>query len=106
MTQKSEGENRCSLRRTGHIPGRWLRRTSSVAIGAVAALMLACPAYAAEIDDLSLDDLSNSTITTASRFSQRISESPSSATVIRGDEIRSHGWSNLAEALVSVPGFE
>lgn len=70
------------------------------------ALTLATPASAAEVDELSLDDLLNTRITTAAKFSQRISESPSSATVIRGEEIRSHGWRNLSEALVSVRGFE
>jgi iron complex outermembrane receptor protein len=69
-------------------------------------LMLAGTACATEIDDLSLDDLLNTKITTASKFSQRISESPSSAVVIRGEEIRSHGWRNLSEALISVRGFE
>jgi len=69
-------------------------------------LAFAARATAAGIDDLSLDDLQKIEITTASRFSQPISESPSSATVIRGEEIRSHGWRNLSEALSSVPGFE
>ena len=63
-------------------------------------------AHAAELDDMSLDDLLNTTITTASKFSQRISESPSSAVVIRSEEIYSHGWHTLAEALSSVRGFE
>ncbi|CAK0766053.1 iron complex outermembrane recepter protein [Gammaproteobacteria bacterium] len=61
---------------------------------------------AVEIDDLSLEDLVNTKITTASKFSQRVSEAPSSATVIHGEEIRAHGWRNLGEVLVSVPGFE
>ena len=69
-------------------------------------LFLASPAGAAEVIDLSLEDLLNTKITTASKFSQRVSEAPSSVTVIRGDEIRSHGWRNLGEALVSVNGFE
>ena len=50
-------------------------------------LVLPVQATAAEIDELSLDDLQNISITTASKFSQPISESPSSATVIRGEEI-------------------
>jgi iron complex outermembrane receptor protein len=69
-------------------------------------LPMAPPVDAAEVDELSLDDLLNTRITTASKFSQRVSEAPSSVTVIRGEEIRSHGWRNLSEALVSVPGFE
>ncbi len=70
------------------------------------ALSMAIQASAAEVDDLSLDDLLNTRISTASKFSQRVSESPSSATVISSDEIRSHGWRNLGEALVSARGFE
>lgn len=66
----------------------------------------AMAACAGDVDELSLDDLLNTRITTASRFSQRISEAPSSASVIRGEEIRSHGWRNLAEALSSLRGFE
>lgn len=69
-------------------------------------LTLAAQARAMEVNELSLDDLLNTRISTASKFSQRISESPSSASVIPGEEIRSHGWRNLAEALVSVRGFE
>ncbi len=61
---------------------------------------------ATEIDDLSLEDLVNTTITTASKFSQNLSEAPSNATVVRGEEIRSHGWRNLNEALESIPGFQ
>ena len=59
-----------------------------------------------KLAELSLEDLLNTNITTASKFTQRISEAPSTATVISGDEIRSHGWRNLSEALVSVNGFE
>lgn len=69
-------------------------------------LVLSTQATAADIDELSLDDLQNMKISTVSKFSQPISESPSSATVIRGEEIRSHGWLNLSDALSSVPGFE
>ena len=70
------------------------------------ALCLATALGATELEDLSLEDLLNTKITTASKFSQRVSESPSSATVIRREEIRSHGWHNLHEALVGVRGFE
>ena len=68
-------------------------------------LCMAHPVGATEVEDLSLDDLLNTKITTASKFNQRVSEAPSSVTVIRRDEIRSHGWRNLSEALVSVNGF-
>ncbi len=85
------------------------RKSSSASLAVwvgMSVLLVAHPADAADVDDLSLDDLLNTRITTASKFSQRISESPSTATVIRGEEIRSHGWRNLSEALASVRGFE
>ncbi len=69
-------------------------------------MILPVPVQAADVENLSLEDLINTKITTASKFSQRISEAPSRATVISGDEIRSHGWRTLSEALVSVNGFE
>ena len=77
-----------------------------VVLMALSILALSNQACAEDVDKLSLDDLLNTRITTASKFSQRVSESPASATVISSDEIRSHGWRNLGEALVSVRGFE
>jgi len=80
-------------------------QTLSVVVG-LFALFPVTPLFAADLDELSFEDLLNTTITTASKFSQRVSAAPSSVTVIRGEEIRSHGWRNLSEALVSVRGFE
>lgn len=64
------------------------------------------PVIAADVAELSLDELLNTSITTASKFSQRISDSPSSATVISREEIHAHGWHTLAEALASLPGVD
>lgn len=72
----------------------------------LALLVLSLPTVAGAVDELSLDELLDTTITTAAKFSQRVSESPASTVVIRGEEIRSHGWRTLDEALVSVRGFE
>lgn len=77
-----------------------------------AAVALCCalaPAlHAREVDDLaalSLEDLLDLEIVTASRFGQRISEAPSAVQVITAEDIRVHGWRSLAEALDSLPGL-
>ena len=45
------------------------------------------------------------TVTTASKFAQKVTEAPSSVTVITADEIRLYGWRSLADILRSVKGF-
>lgn len=74
----------------------------------------ACAAYAATSEDedslfaMSLEELMTveiDTVRTASKYDQKISEAPSSVTVIRADEIRKYGYRTLAEVLRSVPGF-
>jgi outer membrane receptor for ferrienterochelin and colicins len=44
-------------------------------------------------------------VTGASRYRQRVTEAPSSVTVITEDEIRRYGWRKLADVLQSVRGF-
>ena len=61
-----------------------------------------------ELFDLSLEQLMDvdvDTVSTASKYEQKISEAPSSVTVITADEMRKYGYRTLAEALRSVPGF-
>ena len=41
----------------------------------------------------------------ASKFEQKATEAPSSATVITSDEIKRYGYRTLADILESVPGF-
>ncbi|UCD50346.1 MAG: TonB-dependent receptor [Phycisphaerales bacterium] len=58
--------------------------------------------------DLSLEELMEveiDTVTSASKYKQKVSEAPSSITVITADEIRKYGYRTLAEVLQSVPGF-
>ena len=45
------------------------------------------------------------TVYGASKYEQKVSEAPSSVTVITADEIRKYGYRTLAELLRSVPGF-
>ncbi len=67
---------------------------------------LACPVLAEELTELSLEQLLNVNIVSASHFTQKASDAPSAVTVIRSDEIRQYGWRNLAELLNSVRGFQ
>jgi outer membrane receptor protein involved in Fe transport len=59
----------------------------------------------ADLAALSLEDLLDLEIVTASRFGQRISQAPSAVQVITADDIRAHGWRTLGEALDSLPGL-
>ena len=54
--------------------------------------------------DLSLEDLLQVDVSSASRFTQPIEEAPASVTVIGEEELRQRGYRNLAEALITVPG--
>jgi iron complex outermembrane receptor protein len=45
------------------------------------------------------------TVTTASKFAQKVTDAPSSVTVITADEIRMYGHRTLADILRSVKGF-
>jgi outer membrane receptor for ferrienterochelin and colicins len=56
-------------------------------------------------DALSLEELLNSKVYSASKYEQREAEAPSSISVISGDEIRRNGYRTLNEALRSVTGF-
>lgn len=56
----------------------------------------------------SLDQLMNmevTTVTSASKYQQDISDAPASVTIITSDEIQKGGYRNLVEALNSVRGF-
>jgi outer membrane receptor for ferrienterochelin and colicins len=55
--------------------------------------------------DMSLEDLMDVEIYSASKFSQKVSEAPSSVTVITADEIKLYGYRNITDILRSVPGF-
>ena len=55
-------------------------------------------------EDLPLDALLNTRISTAAKYEQRVTDVPASVTVITAEEIARNGWRTLAEALASVPG--
>src|SRR5882672_11855263 len=60
---------------------------------------------AKEASDLSLEDLANVEIYSASKHMQLTSQAPSSVTVITRDEIQNYGYRTLADILRSVPGL-
>src|SRR5579863_20248 len=58
--------------------------------------------------DMSIEDLMKVDVNSvygASRYKQRVAETPASVTVITADEIRRYGYRTLADILASVPGF-
>jgi len=58
-----------------------------------------------DIADLSIEQLLNLKVLTASKFEQSASDAPSSVTVITRDDIQKYGYRNLADVLQSVRGF-
>ena len=76
-------------------------------------LFLGCAAHfdwavAAAIDltQLSLEELMDLEVTTASRKEEFLFESPAAAYVLTGEEIRRSGFTNIADALRLVPGLQ
>jgi outer membrane receptor protein involved in Fe transport len=55
--------------------------------------------------ELSLEQLMDVKITSASKFSQKASEAPASVSVLTAEDFRAYGWRTLADALASVRGF-
>lgn len=63
---------------------------------------------AAGLADKSLEDLMSvevGTVFGAAKREQRVTEAPSSVTIVTVEDIRTFGWRTLAEALTSVRGF-
>lgn len=78
------------------------RRPAWTALLAVGLFSL--PVAAADLTDLALEDLLRIDVVSASRFAQSTVEAPAAVTVIAEEELRQHGYRNLAEALVTLPG--
>ena len=58
-----------------------------------------------DLADLSLEDLMNVNIYTASKRWQKIAEAPASISIVTADEIQKYGYRTLAEILRSVKGM-
>src|SRR5687767_2514203 len=59
----------------------------------------------ADLASLSLEQLLDLEVVTASRFDQKVDHAPSAVQVISAQDIRAHGWRTLGEALESLPGL-
>ncbi|WP_372013017.1 TonB-dependent receptor plug domain-containing protein [Pseudoxanthomonas sp. 10H] len=85
------------------------RRRSPAALAAAVLLAGVAPATPAapvtDLSNLSLEQLLELEVGTASRFDQKIEHAPSAVQVITAREIRAHGWRTLGEALESLPGL-
>ena len=58
-----------------------------------------------DLADMSLEQLSQITVYSASKHEQSVSDAPSSVTVITADEIQRYGYRTLADILETVRGF-
>lgn len=68
----------------------------------------AAPASQTPLNDKSLEELMSldvASVTGAARHEQRVTEAPSSVTVVTAADIRTFGWRTLADVLRSVRGF-
>ena len=59
----------------------------------------------ADLDDLSLEQLLDVKVVSASKFEQLGRDAPSAVQVISREEIQRHGWRTLTEALNTLPGL-
>jgi len=77
----------------------------SLCAAAPAAAADARDAPAADLTDLSIDQLMNLEVVTASKFAQRTSEAPAAITVVTSADIKAFGYRSLADVLRSVRGM-
>jgi outer membrane receptor for ferrienterochelin and colicins len=87
-----------------HILARRARRFAWPMLLAGATLM--AQEQPKDLGEASLDELANITVYAASRHTQKVTDAPSSVTVITRDEIQKYGYRTLADILRSVRGFD
>ena len=75
-------------------------------VAAVAGALLAAPAAAVDLLELSLEELAKLRVTSVSRVEEALADAAAAVFVITGDEIRRSGATSLAEALRLAPGLE
>jgi iron complex outermembrane recepter protein len=78
----------------------------TIALFATSSLSSANPSPdAADLFEMTLQDLMDATVTTAARHAQKISEAPAAISVVTAEDIRQLGAINLPEALQMVVGI-
>src|SRR5437588_1733364 len=78
---------------------RWLFAALALALSASAV------AQQEQSQDLPLDKLLSTEISTASKYQQTVTQAPASVTIISAEEIRAYGWETLADVMQMVRGF-
>jgi outer membrane receptor protein involved in Fe transport len=58
-----------------------------------------------DLASMSLEQLLDVEVASASRFDQKANHAPAAVQIIDAEEIRAHGWRTLGEALQSLPGL-
>ncbi|WP_232426606.1 TonB-dependent receptor plug domain-containing protein [Teredinibacter turnerae] len=81
-----------------------MQRTSQFAIGICAGCLFSVPAQARELFELSLRDLMDTPITSASKSEDTLADIPNSVTIVQRDDIALMGYDSLAELLMNLPG--
>lgn len=99
ICRQNRGQGRSYMIRDGR-----KQKLRKFAVAACLLLPLSAAA-AADVSTLSLEDLLQVEIISASKFTQKASEAPSAVRVVTAEDIRLHGWTTLKEALASLPGL-
>ncbi len=82
-----------------------LRNISLTAVISIISSNVAAHGETDDITAISLEQLLNTEVFTASKFNQKTSEAPSKVTVITSDAIRKFGYRTLKDILNSIPGL-
>lgn len=83
--------------------GRWCCNFAIAILCTVSAQTVR--AEQADLTELSLEQLLDVNVTSASKFEQRASAAPSAVQIINREDIQRNGWRTLTEALNSLPGI-
>lgn len=88
-----------------HVLSRRVWLVSIAASFILAATGSLCAQESSDLAALSLEDLLNVKVYSASKYAQDANEAPSSITVVTADEIRKNGYRRLIDVLGSLTGF-
>ena len=75
-------------------------------LAALAAAPVEPPADPADVFDLSLEQLLEVTITTASRSAERVGDAPATVIVLTRDDLQRRGYRELSEIFNDLPGMD